>query len=110
MGDDSRSQKGLSRATISQVGLLPRTALLAVSYSCSCQSSPQTLLITLEHVAIAMSTTNYSFYAIPAMWGVSIGAHFYAASLTTHRDFAGSFDNVSPRESHVPSPAIPASL
>ncbi|ORY75327.1 hypothetical protein BCR35DRAFT_314653 [Leucosporidium creatinivorum] len=45
-----------------------------------------------------MSSTNYSFYAIPAMWVTSIGAHFYAASLSSHRDFGGSFDNVSPRE------------
>ncbi|GAA5827572.1 hypothetical protein JCM5353_001621 [Sporobolomyces roseus] len=45
-----------------------------------------------------MSATNYSFYAIPAMWMTSIGAHFYAASLTKTSNDLPDFDNVAPRD------------
>ncbi|GAA5969851.1 hypothetical protein JCM3765_004595 [Sporobolomyces pararoseus] len=46
-----------------------------------------------------MSTaTNYSFYAVPAMWLASIGPHFYAAYLTKQSNDLPDFDNVSPRE------------
>ncbi|GAA5942538.1 MAPEG family protein [Sporobolomyces koalae] len=43
-------------------------------------------------------STNYSFYAIPAMWATSIGAHFYAAALTKASNDLPDFDNVAPRD------------
>ncbi|GAA6018685.1 hypothetical protein JCM11491_001260 [Sporobolomyces phaffii] len=45
-----------------------------------------------------MSSTNYSFYAVPAMWAVSIAPHFYAAALSEKSNDLPDFDNVSPRD------------
>ncbi|GAA5903010.1 hypothetical protein JCM5296_004515 [Sporobolomyces johnsonii] len=45
-----------------------------------------------------MDTTNYSFYAVPAMWTVGIVTHFYAIGLTKVSNDLPDFDVVSPRE------------
>jgi uncharacterized MAPEG superfamily protein len=42
--------------------------------------------------AVGKGTPNYSFYAIPVMWLLSILPHFYAISLSK-----GKFTNTSPR-------------
>ncbi|GAA5914379.1 MAPEG family protein [Sporobolomyces salmoneus] len=45
------------------------------------------------------TTTNYSFYAVPAMWVLSITPHFYGALyLTSKSHDLPKFDNVSPRD------------
>ncbi|GAA5966376.1 hypothetical protein JCM21900_003242 [Sporobolomyces salmonicolor] len=45
-----------------------------------------------------MDATNYSFYAVPAMWTMGIATHFYAIGLTKASNDLPDFDNVSPRE------------
>ncbi|GAA6062941.1 hypothetical protein JCM10212_005954 [Sporobolomyces blumeae] len=44
------------------------------------------------------AVTNYSFYAVPAIWVVGISSHFYAISLTKTCKDLPDFTNVNPRE------------
>jgi uncharacterized MAPEG superfamily protein len=44
-----------------------------------------------------MNTSNYSFYAVPAAWVLSIVPHLYAISVHDSNSKAGKFDNTQPR-------------
>ncbi|GAA5867211.1 hypothetical protein JCM1840_004988 [Sporobolomyces johnsonii] len=45
-----------------------------------------------------MSTPNYSFYAIPALWLLSGFTHWYAVGLSKASKDLPEFDNVAPRD------------
>ncbi|PWN40760.1 hypothetical protein IE81DRAFT_348923, partial [Ceraceosorus guamensis] len=48
-------------------------------------------------IGIKSATPNISFFAIPAVWVVSILCHFYAAANAPTKDGNKGFSNVSPR-------------
>lgn len=48
-------------------------------------------------LGIKSATPNISFFAIPAVWVISILCHFYAAANAPTKDGNSGFNNVSPR-------------